>query len=367
MRILYLAAAAHVAGGNRFLLNLFSSTKEQGIESVVVVPEKGNMQQEAEAISVTVEVLPTIQPGLSSIINTYRCLKNWRKVLKKHKPDLIHANDFWVARSVMPAAKSLNIPVICHVHFKQNESFCQWVFKGLPKPSAFVFCSNATQRETGPLLSSSYPSVPQHVVYNSVDIDKFTPKQLKSIDNNHVFKIGMISNIIPRKRVLDFVAVAEKVIKENEHAAFYVIGAELEESGDYGAQVREAIVKKSLQEHVTLLGFQSNVAGFLNQWDIVMCCAEHEELPISLIEAAASGLPMVSTDVGGINEIIEDGKNGYLVQVGDIEQMSVKLLSIMNSTSEYPNMSSAARKVTEEKFHPQSTANALRSIYEGLL
>jgi glycosyltransferase involved in cell wall biosynthesis len=367
MKILYLAAASHVAGGNRFLLNLFDATKGEDITSIVVVPSNGNMETEAQLQGTQTEVYATAQPSFSAPIKTVKNIFNWIKILKKHKPDIIHANDFWVARGVCQAAGILSIPIVCHVHFKQSAEFCKWVFKGLTEPKAFIFCSHATQLDNGPALNQHYPNSAQYTVHNSVDIDKFSPKNFDIDSKVSISQIGMIANIIPRKRIEDFIEVAAIVSQHYPHIHFSLIGAELEESGNYGNLIREQIERKQLEKTVTLLGFKSNVDVYLKQWDIVLCCAEHEELPISLIEAAASGLPIISTNVGGISEIIEQGQSGCLVDVYDTKAMSDEIMSLINNTPQYLKMSLEARRSAKEKFHPQITADKLKTIYQSLL
>jgi len=367
MKILYLAAASHVAGGNRFLLNLFDATKDEGIESIVVVPASGNMETEARYQGTQTEIYATDQPSFKKPVKTLKNIYSWLKLLKKHKPDVIHANDFWVARGVCQAASLLSIPIVCHVHFKQNAAFCEWVFKGLTEPKAFIFCSHATQLDTGLALQQYYPKATQYAVHNSVDIDKFSPKEIAVHGESSISQIGMIANIIPRKRIDDFIEVAAIVSQHYPNIHFNVIGAELAESGKYGDKIRQLIKQYKLEQIVTLLGFQSNVDAFLKQWDMVLCCAEHEELPISLIEAAASGLPIVSTNVGGIAEIVEEGKSGYLVDVFDTKAMAEKVISLIQNRPQYASMSVEARRSAEEKFHPQITADKLKIIYQSLL
>lgn len=362
MKVLYLAAAPHIAGGNRFLLNLFDATKAQGVESILVVPDTGDMETEAKKQGITVEVLSSVQPSIKSPLKSFNGLRNWKKMIRRHKPDLIHANDFWTARSISKAADTLSIPLIVHVHFKQNSDFCKWVFNRLPSPKAFIFCSNATKEGTGPKLSKYYPTAKQHVVYNSVDTDKFKPKY--SDQNHHISKVGMISNIIPRKKVVDFVDVARKVCESYPSLQFEVIGAELDEGKDYAQAVKNKIKDYGLENNFHLLGFQSNVAQFIENWDVAFCCAEHEELPISLIEASSSGLPLISTNVGGIGEIIDEGGSGFMVSVGETDKMASRLITLIENTALYKTMSENARISAQNKFHPSSTSEEILAIYK---
>lgn len=368
LKVLYIAAAAHVAGGNRFLLNLFEATKHKNVASIVVVPGSGNMETEAVEQGVIVESVELIQPSLTSPIKSIIGYLRWRKLINKHKPDLIHANDFWTARSVCKAAASLSIPLVVHVHFKQNADFCKWVFKRLPSPNAFIFCSHATKRDTGPALTKNYPKTHQYVVHNSVNTNKFCPKSERKLsENRQVNRVGMIANIIPRKRIEDFISVAHKICKDYPELRFEIIGAELDEGKNYAEKIRKQIHDLHLEEQVILLGFQSDVASFIEKWDVAFCCAEHEELPISLIEAASSGLPLISTNVGGISEIIDEEKTGFMLNVGDIDGMHKQLVRLIEDDTLYINMSNDARESSQRKFHPEMTSEEMLEIYRSVV
>jgi glycosyltransferase involved in cell wall biosynthesis len=364
MKVLFLAAAGHIAGGNRFLLNLFEEIKTKGIQPILVVPETGNMSNEAQSMGIDVEVLPLMLPQFSQPISSLKQIGAWIKIIQKHKPDIIHANDFLVARSVSVAAKMTKIKLICHVHFKQELAFCQWIFKNMKAPDAFIFCSHATQQNTGPLLSKSYPQSLQKVIYNSVDLEKFKPKSTCSKEPTN--KIGMIANIIPRKRIEDFIEVARILTPKWPKLEFELVGADIEKQG-HDEKMEVLLTNYDLKNKVNMLGFCSNVAELLDNWDMVLCCADHEELPISLIEATAAGLPIISTDVGGINEIVDNEISGYLVPPRSPQKMAEKIEILLNNPTTLAEMGVEARQIAKQRFGGGPLADTMIEFYEKII
>ena len=89
-----------------------------------------------------------------------------------------------------------------------------------------------------------------------------------------------------------------------------------------------------LRDKVQLLGLRSDISALLNASDGFVLSSNYEGLPLVLQEAAAVGLPMVSTDVGGCNEVVLEGKNGYLVEKKNSVALAEAMLMVMNLTED---------------------------------
>jgi glycosyltransferase involved in cell wall biosynthesis len=92
-----------------------------------------------------------------------------------------------------------------------------------------------------------------------------------------------------------------------------------------------------------------------------------EALPTALIEAAACGLPVVATPVGGTPEVVEHGRTGLLVPPGDVDGLAVAVVELLSSPARRAAFGTAARAVAEERFDVARWALALRSLYEEAL
>jgi len=100
--------------------------------------------------------------------------------------------------------------------------------------------------------------------------------------------------------------------------------------------------------------------------DVLIHASRVDNLALTLIEALACGTPSVSFDVGGNNEIIEDGKNGYLIKAFDIEDFANKTLSLLFDRERLLNFSTAARKRAENRFSLTAMAKAYHSLFESI-
>ena len=91
------------------------------------------------------------------------------------------------------------------------------------------------------------------------------------------------------------------------------------------------VKRKGMQEYVTFLGYRSDVNKICALLDVLVSASYQEGLPMNMIEAMAVGIPVVCSDIRGQRDLIKDGKNGYLFQLGDSEQYCNRLVELYNN------------------------------------
>lgn len=122
----------------------------------------------------------------------------------------------------------------------------------------------------------------------------------------------------------------------------------------------------NISHKVFLPGMQENVSDWLSISDIAVSASLSEGLSNALIEACASSLPIVATNVGGNPEIVEDGVNGLLVDSGSSEGLSVAIGSLLQSEEELRRMAGESRRIAESKFSIPQMVEALETLYLDL-
>lgn len=147
-----------------------------------------------------------------------------------------------------------------------------------------------------------------------------------------------------------------------EDVWFLVLG-----DGPYLEKLKQALSDKPYASRIKILGYKPDVHNYLNASDIYWTGTLHETLGCSIIEAAYCGLPIVATSIGGIPEVVEDGKGGYLVEVGDSLGFSSRLNSLISDEESRKEMGASARKRVEAKLSEESIIGKLKAFYETCL
>jgi glycosyltransferase involved in cell wall biosynthesis len=120
--------------------------------------------------------------------------------------------------------------------------------------------------------------------------------------------------------------------------------------GEQRAALELAVRARQMSGYVTFTGYRSDVRELYKTMDLFLFTSHREGLSVAIIEALASGLPIVATDVGGIREQVKNGQNGYVVSVRDIPQMVEYCKTIIANPDARRQMGKASRTIAEERF-----------------
>jgi glycosyltransferase involved in cell wall biosynthesis len=128
---------------------------------------------------------------------------------------------------------------------------------------------------------------------------------------------GIVAALRPEKNHLMFLRAAALIRNVIPHARFWVIGDGVERE-----KLAVAIRAVDMDGQLQMLGSRDDIPQLLAAMDVFMLSSLNEANPVSILEAMATGLPVVATDVGSVSQTVEEGVTGYLVEIGDAERMA---------------------------------------------
>jgi glycosyltransferase involved in cell wall biosynthesis len=156
-------------------------------------------------------------------------------------------------------------------------------------------------------------------VYNGVDLEKFP---FTGKPQQEVFNVGILARLSPEKNHGLFLEIAASM-KEEKDLQFYIAG-----DGPERKFIQENIQKLGISDRVTLLGEVKEPQKFLQSMDLLLLTSEREVFPMVILEAMATGTPVVTINKGGISEAIADGETGMMVDNHCLETFCEKILSL---------------------------------------
>ena len=166
------------------------------------------------------------------------------------------------------------------------------------------------------------------------------------------------------KGIGEFVNAARLLQKQGVVAEFILVG-----SADLG-NPKSISTKQLKQWHsdgvINWLGEQSNIAQLLVESHIVVLPSYREGLPKSLIEAAAIGRAIVTTDVPGCREVVQEGENGFLVPVRDEKELAIAIKKLINSPDLLISMGKKSRLIAEQEFSIDQVVSKTLDIYSKI-
>ncbi len=137
--------------------------------------------------------------------------------------------------------------------------------------------------------------------------------------------------------------------------------------GELKRQVEQLVHSLRLSEKVHFLGVRSDIPELLNASDIFVLSSRWEGNPMSVMEAMAAGLPVVSTAVGGVPELVEESVSGILVPSEDVQNLTTALQTLVDRSELRASMGANARKTALERFDARVMTRAYENLYESIL
>ena len=170
--------------------------------------------------------------------------------------------------------------------------------------------------------------------------------------------VGMIACFKPQKAPQDFVETAFRVNKVLPEVFFVLIG-----DGILRAKIEELIDRYSLRSRVILTGWRQDIPRVLASIDVFVLTSLWEGLPISALEAMASSKPVIATHTGGISEVIEEGKSGFLAAAHDTAAVADKLIMLLKNEKLRDQIGGAAGSALSGAFSLENMAARTQELY----
>jgi glycosyltransferase involved in cell wall biosynthesis len=149
---------------------------------------------------------------------------------------------------------------------------------------------------------------------------------------------------------------------------FIIAGCDTSRTGEHRARVERLISEhERLRGRVHLTGWLTDVAPLLSSLDIFVSASHTESFGLTMVEAMASGRPVVATATEGAREIIEDGVTGLLVPVGDAEALAAAITGLLEDAQERKRLGARASEVARERFSLDRMVEATEQVYREVL
>ena len=197
---------------------------------------------------------------------------------------------------------------------------------------------------------------PISVVNNGVDVSEFEPK-FDGREENSLLYVGRLGR---RKGIPRLLSVARHLRSKEVDFTLRIVG-----KGPLESEIKSTIAEENLGNHVKFLGFiaREKLLGLFQQTTMLVHLPEFEGLPTTVLEAMASGAPVVATDVPGCRDVVEDDSNGLLVQRGNDSIIADRIIELLDSPDKRRQFGENARATVENDFDWPEITEDYESVY----
>ncbi len=295
----------------------------------------------------------------------------FERIILDFKPEIIHSHLF-ESEIISRFTIYNNIRYFTHIHdnirqFKPKFDLSKkrnitelyernWIYKRYKKTNnKFISISKDTTNFSVKYLPNK---IAENIFYlpNAIDTKKFISHTKSS---NEKLKLLSIGSLVHKKNHRFLIEVVSRLIQQNQEVELIIIG-----EGKLKAELQAQIDKLNLNEHIHLIGNQKNIPGYLNNSDIYVHSATYEPFGLVLLEAMASGTPVVSLNGQGNKELITNYENGFILDEPNVESFIEKILELHKDPNLYAQFQKNGIEFSQQ-FDIKNYAVKLINIYKS--
>ncbi len=362
-------------------------------ETMLVIGGKDDHEQDADHLTANLGLSPVVVPEMVrqiSPVNDGIAYRKIKRLIEKFRPDIVHTHAAKSGLLGRLAADACKVPVIVHTFHGHvfHSYFSKWktntfinIERYLAKRSTGIIAISELQKNELTNIYKICPPEKMQIIPLGLDLDKFQQYQdakraefrRKYYLHDDEIAIGIIGRVVPVKNHSLFVAAAQKVLAQTtQRVKFVVIG-----DGDMRPQMEAAFKAAGIdyayypedKRDATAIctSWQTDMDVVLAGLDIVALTSHNEGTPVSLIEAQAAARPVVSTNVGGVADVVTDNLCGYITEPNEADLFAAALLKLINNAEQRAYFGAQGRNFVQSKFSYQRLVHDMSAYYYRLL
>jgi len=298
--------------------------------------------------------------------NNIQLLLQFQRIIqycKTYEINLIHCHLPWAGFVGRIVHKLSKIPVLYTEHNMQER------YHPLTKAiNKFTFNSQTqsfgvSDDVTKSIRENIKPNIDVRTLLNGVNTSSFVATKSSNIRYSldlpeNAFVIGNVAVFRFQKRLVEWLRVIKKIREKHTNVYGIIVG-----DGPLDKEIKKACLDLQLQEYVFFPGLKTEVKPYLEVMDVFMMTSSFEGLPIALLEAMSMECAIVSTNAGGIKEVIRDEIDGLTCEVNEWEKLALKNDHLINNPEKLKLMQAAARERVLKSFSLKKMVSKLEEYY----
>ncbi|MEO2064449.1 MAG: glycosyltransferase [Christiangramia sp.] len=363
MNILHLSTVKTWGGGEQHIENLCLELQKLGVRSKVLLTENARFEEKLSNAGIAYAVAPlrkNVDP---------RYIFKIIAICKNESIDLLHLHDPNAITLAIIASKLAKLPEFI---FSKKTSYPiknrkQTLYKYNSSKIAKILCvSEETKKISARRIKNQQKLV---TIYHGSNVSRL---QLNDMDlrkklqlPSHIVIVGMIANHIKAKDLSTFIRIIEEIVNKQKKTNFHFV--QIGEFTEHTGRFQQEIAERQLENHVSFLGYVPNASGLIPQFDISLLTSNSEGLPQFLYESFYYKVPVLSTNVGGIPEIITNNENGFLSDAGDFQDLARKLVVLAEDSELRRKFAENAHQKLIHNFTSEQMARQTLEEYKKII
>ncbi len=363
IKVLQITANLGIGGLERVVVNLSKGLDPKKYEVVVCCLKfKGKFAKELEKRGIRVHLIPQKEKGTD-----YFAFWKLKDIIRQEKPAIVHTHNSNSLVDGVIASILTRVPVVIHTDHARKFPDTRRTMIAERILSLYINKIIAVSEETKNNLMK-YEHIPVHkiaIINNGIDGSKYDitidhEAKIKELGlEKFKYRVGLGVRLTAQKGITHLINAVPDVLEKFPDTAFVIAG-----SGYLLEDLQEQATKLQIEKNVFFIGPRLDMPEILQILDIYVLPSEWEGLPLVLLEAMAARKAIIATDVGAVSKAIEHQQCGYLVPPKDPQEISNKIISLLNSAKLRNDFANKAYNKFHNHFDIQHMIDGYTQIYE---
>jgi glycosyltransferase involved in cell wall biosynthesis len=366
--ILYLITDLNYGGTEKVLSQIINGLdKTRYAARVCSLKSDGYYARKIARDGVPVRTFDVYRYGkLGAVIRMVHVVSRLAVFVKGNKIDVIHSFLFQANMVAKIVGLVTGCRVITSVRVMEQQKKWQLTVEKLTKSLSERILVNSVALKSFVLYNMKVPDSKVKVVYNGVDTGR-TPDPAGRKSKRAEFGlaeqdvlVGTVGRLHKQKGVEFFISAAKDVLSVNPKIKFMVVG-----DGPEKVFLADKSRQLGIEKNVIFTGQRDDAAELISVMDIFVLASLWEGTPNVILESMGYGIPVISTNVGGVAELIQDNVTGLLVEPGNAKALAVKIMLLLTNRGVASKISTAAKQTVIDKFSVARMVKETVLLYEN--
>lgn len=323
-----------LGGAGLIGIHLANFLRANGQEYCLWIPGEGAALSQIKQLALRCQAYDA--SCVSSASKMKAAVGNWEiwRTFRPYRPGIVHIHSPYHYRALQMGFSALGLKTVVHVHLQESEEGLRWALE--KPPDVIVTCARSLAEYVRHMLPEQYREHQRIIsIPNAVDIERFCPGDTAAAKRhvgapNDVPLVLMVANLAPHKGQETAIRATAVLKRKGIDVACWLAGVERQGGSDYTMRLQALCNELEVADRVRLLGHRDDVADLLRAADIFILPSTSEGLPLTVLEAQATKVPVLAAPTAGIPEVITDGETGFLIPAEDIFGYAHRIESLLN-------------------------------------
>ena len=359
-----------LGGAGIIALQLAAAMREQNKRVITWLPGEGAAAGRATELGIPWRLYRAEKALTASRLQSVVCNLRIAALLCSGIPGIVHVHSPVYYSALSLGLRTAGLKTVVHVHIEEDKAGLEWALR--KPPDVIITCARFLAEYVRSVLPKERQNTQRIIpIPNAVDTQRFCPgdkfaAKARVGASSRLPLVLMVANMAAHKGHATALRAAATLKRRGVTAELWFAGVERGGGGEYTLRLQRMVQELSLVEQVKFLGQRNDIPDLLRAADFFVLPSTAEGLPMSILEAQASGVPVFAAPTAGVPELLVNGKTGYLIDSEDADGYAGRIYELLRNPNLYMKVAEQAHAAIVKDYSWRRYVERISDVYQTL-